>query len=134
MGQVLFLADLINTIILVVWWESVLFFMILPTFFRWWQSILGKAVASLEILLLIGFTPGAVHRMLGVPITSRFYLWFTVAELSLIAVRLPWLLWVLFRLQTEGMKPWNAVRSWAKGLPAVLAGPWRRAGRRARRW
>lgn len=134
MGQEHFLAEAGDIGVLFAFWSCVLFFMLLPTFFRWWESKLGYAIASLDLLLGAAFTPGAVRLMFRISFGSLVYGWVVVVVVWLIALRLPWLLWVLFRLQTEGMKPWDSVKEWVKGLPGVLAAPWRRAGRRARRW
>jgi len=105
--------------------------MVTPTFWKWWQHGFGRVVASLELLLAIAFAPPVLSQIFGFG-EGIAYQWLIAAVIWLIAIRIIWLMWVLFRLQTSGLGARQAIRSWAAGLPGVLASPWVAAWRRLR--
>lgn len=131
MAPNLLLIDVVHLDVLANFWASVFFFIVLPTFWKWWQVYLGRVLAGMEVLLLAAFTPSALGIMFGFDTTGLAYQWVTALVLAAIPLRLAMLLGTLFWLQM-GQQPFRAALSqYFRELPGVLAAPWIRAARRA---
>jgi hypothetical protein len=137
-GQEQFLIDVGRICILVNFWACLLFFVVLPTFWLWWKAPLGRALAAIEFLLLVAFTPPALSLMFGLNDTGLPYQWLTVLVLAAIPLRLMALLGTLFWIQmhANGQNPTlrEALTAYFLGLPALITAPWQRAWRRVSRF
>jgi hypothetical protein len=132
MAQEHFLADVGRICVLVNFWACLLFFIILPTFWKWWKAPLGRALASIEALLLVVFAPPALGIMFSFNTEGLPYQWLTVLVLCAIPLRLSALLGTLFWMQWSDTEPTlrGALRAYFRDLPQVLAAPWQRWWRR----
>jgi hypothetical protein len=96
-------VDLLDWIVVIDFWASLLFPVVVGLFWKWWRAdaaSFGKSMMVLELLIAFSTAPAALRRMFGIPIASIGYMWFLIAALGAIAPAIAWRTWSLWRIQS----------------------------------
>ena len=115
MSQAQVLTDATEIILTVIFWVTLLFPLVVGTFWRWWLTSFGNSYIWKVILIAVVTSPTALHEILGVNSGALWFSWYTTLALALIPPVIIWRGWILWREQREGksLSPVTAVRDWA---------------------
>lgn len=80
-------------------WASVFALLAVSLFWKWWSSVLGRAVITLDICILLATGPTVLGIEFGVPVDNHIGQWEAIASFFAIAAMIVWKVWVLFRIQ-----------------------------------
>ena len=94
-------ADVTDAVVQVTFWTSLLFTCLLGWVWPWWRHWFGRAVLSLEALLVIAFAPAIVHLLEPAVALRSWFTWTSIAAFGLIPVRTVALFAVIWRIQRE---------------------------------
>lgn len=70
----------------------------------WWRYRVGRAVASLDIGLILALAPGTLNYMFGLRIYGAPYLWYACFSLLLVAGITLGRLLVIYRIQRSAQR------------------------------
>jgi hypothetical protein len=114
MGQVRVLTDAFGYIVVITFWVTFAFPVVVATFWKWWQTQFGNSYVWKTILLCGATAPSALHKMFGLDIRSPAFLWFVVIDFGMMSPVVIWRGIVLWSEQRKGrsLNPVIAVRDW----------------------
>ena len=97
-------ADLADTAIQATFWTSLLFVAALSRIWPWWQHWYGRAMITIDVLLVVSFAP-AVARLFDPALAPRdWFTWASIAAFACIPLRTGWLFWAIRKIQREEIR------------------------------
>lgn len=67
----------------------------------WWRYAVGRAVASLDLCLVVATFPEVLRLVFNLHVTNLFFAWYNVASLIAVAVTTLWRLATIRRIQVN---------------------------------
>jgi hypothetical protein len=72
----------------------------------WWRNPVGRAVASLDVALLLALLPSALRQVFGLHFTrDGWFTWYYGATLLLVSAVTLWRLAVIWTVQRDALAP-----------------------------
>ena len=109
MGTAHLQADIGTVIVQVTFWVSLLFPVVIGRWvWKWWAAqdrTMGWLLMSMEILLTAAFLVPVLRMLLGIPLASTGFGWFSLAVVAAIPLRTIWLGVMIWRIQRKGQQP-----------------------------
>jgi len=69
----------------------------------WWRSPVGRAVASLDMALLLALLPSALHLLFGLNVSYPWFAWYYGGSLFLVSAITLWRLAVIWVVQHDAL-------------------------------
>jgi len=92
-------ADLADIAVQATFWTSLTFVAALSRIWPWWQHWYGRAMITIDILLVIAFAPAVVELFDPSLVPRSWFTWASLAAFTFIPARTAWLFWAIRRIQ-----------------------------------
>lgn len=102
MGAARLQADILAVIVQAAFWTSLAFIPAASLIWPWWRTPLGRALVSMDVLIVLAFLPAVLRRVAGIPASSAGFAWFNLGVLALVPLRTVWLAVIIWRIQRGG--------------------------------
>jgi len=99
------MADIADTAIQATFWTSLLFIIALGKIFPWWQHWYGRAMITIDILLVVSFAPAVAHLFDPALARDQWFDWLSITAFACIPLRTGWLLWAIWKIQRQEKIP-----------------------------
>src|SRR6185437_1180836 len=93
--------DAFNVATIAVFVSSLVFIIGYTLTAPWWRYAVGRAVASLDLCLVIATFPEILRYIFNLHVTNLFFTWYNVASLVAVAITTLWRLATIRRIQVD---------------------------------
>lgn len=94
-------SDLADAAVITLFFSSIAFIIGYSVRAPWWRYLVGRAMASLDIALVITLGPATFQLVTGVQLNITFSDWYGIVSMFIVAGVILWRLWTIWHVNHE---------------------------------
>lgn len=85
--------------------SSILFIVVYSFIAPWWKHLVGKAMVSIDLLVILTLLPGILRLWFGISVFNSFFDWYRIASLAIGTGTILWRTWTVRHVNAQIIQP-----------------------------